>query len=79
VLWLCIADRLALADGVWSISPASSTGLSVLGLPVEEGLFFGLVGLLVTEGLLLATDPRALARARALLPRALRPRVVSAA
>lgn len=68
-LWLCAADRLALADGVWTISAASSTGLQLLGLPVEEGLFFVLVVLLVTDGLLLATDRRALARARALLPR----------
>lgn len=62
-VWLCVADRLALADGVWTISPASSTGLGLLGLPLEEGLFFVLVVVLVTDGLLLATDPRALARA----------------
>ena len=66
-LWLCAADRLALADGIWSIAPASSTGLLVLGLPVEEGLFFLLTTLLVAVGLVLATDPRALARALALV------------
>lgn len=68
-LWLCAADRLALADGVWAIAPASSTGLLVLGPPVEEGLFFLLTTLLVTDGLVLATDARALARARALVRR----------
>ena len=62
-LWLCAADRLALADGIWSIAPASSTGLAVLGLPVEEGLFFCLTCLLVTDGLLLAADRDVLARA----------------
>lgn len=65
-LWLCAADRLALADGVWVINPASSTGLAVLGLPVEEALFFVLVTQLVADGLLLATDRRALARAGSL-------------
>jgi lycopene beta-cyclase len=77
-LWLCAADRLALADGVWLISPASSSGILVLGLPVEEALFFCLVTLLVTDGLFLATHSEALARARALLPRLARRRVASA-
>jgi lycopene cyclase domain-containing protein len=67
VAWLCLADRLALADGVWVISPATSTGVLLLGLPVEEALFFLLTVLLVTDGLVLATDDRALARVRALV------------
>ena len=67
-LWLCAADRLALADGIWAIAPGSSTGLAVLGLPVEEALFFALTSLLVADGLLLATDPAVLLRLRALLP-----------
>lgn len=66
-LWLCAADRFALADGIWTITPASSTGLLVLGLPVEEAAFFLLTALLVTDGLLLATSPVALARAAALM------------
>lgn len=68
-LWLCVADRFALADGIWAISPSSSTGLMVAGLPLEEALFFLLTTTLVADGLLLATDPRALARARALVMR----------
>lgn len=68
-LWLCAADRLALADGVWSIAPASSTGVLLLGLPLEEALFFLLTCVLVADGLLLAVDARARARARALLGR----------
>lgn len=55
--WLCVADRLALAHGTWTITPGSATGLSVAGLPVEELLFFALTCLLVTDGLLLAADP----------------------
>ena len=66
VLWLCLADRLAIGSGTWSIAEAASTG-ALLGLPVEEALFFCLTGLLVTDGLLLATQLVALARARRLL------------
>ena len=62
-LWLCTADRLALADGIWSIAPAASTGITVLGLPVEEAMFFALTCLLVTDGLILATNATALGRA----------------
>ncbi len=62
-LWLCTADRLALADGIWAITPTSSTGVLLLGLPLEEALFFLLTCVLVTDGLLLAADPRARARA----------------
>ncbi len=58
-LWLCVADRLALADGIWSIAPGSSTGLELLGLPVEEAVFFAVTCLLVTDGLLLAVHPEA--------------------
>jgi len=65
--WLCVADRLALADGIWTITPATSTGVLLLGLPVEEALFFALTCLLVADGLVLATDDRALARARHLV------------
>lgn len=61
-VWLCIADRCALAAGIWTISPASSTGVTVAGLPVEEALFFGLTCLLVADGLVLATDEAVLRR-----------------
>ncbi len=63
-LWLCTADRLALGDGIWSIAPASSTGVLLLGLPLEEALFFLLTTLLVADGLVLATDRTALTRVR---------------
>ena len=61
-LWLCTADRLALADGIWAITPASSTGVLLLGLPLEEALFFLLTCTLVADGLLLAADPQARVR-----------------
>ena len=68
-VWLCAADRLALADGVWAIAAPSSTGVLLLGLPVEEALFFALTCVLVTDGLLLAADPAVRGRAAALLRR----------
>jgi len=68
-LWLCVADRLALADGIWVIAPESSTGVLLLGLPLEEALFFFLTCWLVTDGLVLATDDRAVGRVTARLVR----------
>lgn len=61
-LWLCIADRCALGMGIWTISPASSTGVTLAGLPVEEALFFGVTCLLVADGLVLATEDAVLRR-----------------
>lgn len=68
VLWLCLADRLALAHGIWTISSASATGITLLGLPGEEALFFGLTTVLVTDGLLLGAAPLILLRVRAFMP-----------
>ena len=62
-LWLCVADRLAIAAGIWTISPSSSTGILLGGLPLEEAAFFLLTTLLVTDGLVLATDRATLRRA----------------
>jgi lycopene cyclase domain-containing protein len=71
-LWLCVADRVAIGAGTWSIGTATSSGMQVLGLPVEELLFFALTCLLVTDALVLASCPEALARARALARRRVR-------
>ena len=62
-LWLAAADRLAIGLGIWTISPRSSTGLLLVGLPLEEAVFFLLTALLVSDGLLLSTNRAALARA----------------
>jgi lycopene cyclase domain-containing protein len=51
--YLCLVDRLALAMGIWTISPRYTTGLTVLGLPVEEATFFLLTTLFVVQGLVL--------------------------
>jgi lycopene cyclase domain-containing protein len=52
-LYLCAADRAALELGVWVLSERYTTGLTVAGLPVEEGAFFLLTTLFVVQGLLL--------------------------
>ena len=52
-VYLWIADRVALASGVWILSDEYTTGLSLLGLPIEEALFFLVTNAFVIQGLLL--------------------------
>ncbi len=65
-LYRWLADRLALSAGIWWISPQLSTGVHVLGLPLEEALFFLLTNLLVVFGMLLAAESAVLTRLLAL-------------
>jgi lycopene cyclase domain-containing protein len=50
---LAAADRVAIELGLWTVSPRLTTGLTVLGLPIEEGAFFLLTNVFVVQGLLL--------------------------
>ncbi|MDZ7799619.1 MAG: lycopene cyclase domain-containing protein [Trueperaceae bacterium] len=52
-LYLWAADRAALALGIWWISPELTTGVHLLGLPVEEATFFLVTNLMVVQGLVL--------------------------
>jgi lycopene cyclase domain-containing protein len=54
-LYLWVADRAALEIGLWTLSDRYTTGLSIplLGLPIEEALFFLLTSLFVVQGLVL--------------------------
>ncbi|MEM1128631.1 MAG: lycopene cyclase domain-containing protein [Bacteroidota bacterium] len=52
-LYLWLADYLAIGKGIWYISEVYTTGLMVLGLPMEEALFFLVTNLLVVQGLML--------------------------
>ena len=52
-LYLCFADAIAIGNGVWTISPALSSGVLVLGLPIEEAVFFLVTNVLVVNGLVL--------------------------
>ncbi|MGE5334811.1 MAG: lycopene cyclase domain-containing protein [Nitrososphaerota archaeon] len=54
VLYLCVADALAIRAGIWTIDPRQSLGILVGGwLPLEEVVFFSLTTMLVAFGLVL--------------------------
>lgn len=52
-IYLCIGDALAIESGTWTIDPAQSTGILILGLPLEEAIFFLLTNTLVVFGVTL--------------------------
>ena len=52
-LYLWLADRAALALGIWAISSRFTTGLHLFGLPIEEAIFFLMTNLIVVQGLVL--------------------------
>jgi len=53
-LYLAFADMLAIASGTWTIDPAQSLNLFILGkLPVEEFIFFLMTNVLVVVGVTL--------------------------
>ena len=51
--YFAAADRIAIEVGIWSISGTYTTGVTVMGLPIEEGAFFLISNLFVVQGLLL--------------------------
>ncbi|WP_340097826.1 lycopene cyclase domain-containing protein [Salinibaculum salinum] len=53
VVYLSSIDRVAIEWGLWTISPTYSTGLTVGGLPLEEGVFFLVTSLFVAQALVL--------------------------
>ncbi len=52
-LYLAVADRIAIENGIWTLSSQYTTGISVGGLPIEEGAFFLLTTSFVVQGLVL--------------------------
>ncbi|MFC7097412.1 lycopene cyclase domain-containing protein [Halobaculum marinum] len=52
-LYLWAVDRVAIGVGVWTIADATSTGVTLFGLPVEEAVFFVVTCTLVVYGLIL--------------------------
>ncbi len=52
-LYLWVADWYAIRVGIWDITDATRTGWEILGLPVEEALFFLVTALLVAQGLVM--------------------------
>jgi lycopene cyclase domain-containing protein len=64
-LYLWAADFWAITrEGIWWIAPEYTLGYGVLGLPLEEMVFFLFTNLAVVQGLLLAWHPEALRRLR---------------
>ncbi|MFB6200525.1 MAG: lycopene cyclase domain-containing protein [Halorhabdus sp.] len=51
--YLWAVDRLAIALGLWTFSSAHTTGITVLGLPIEEALFFLATNVFLVQGLVL--------------------------
>jgi lycopene cyclase domain-containing protein len=52
-LYLSAIDRVAIESGAWQLSSELTTGVTVGGLPVEEGLFFLVTSTFVVQGLVL--------------------------
>lgn len=52
-LYLSIIDRVAIDHGIWQLSATYTTGITVLGLPIEEGLFFLVTNVFIVQGLVL--------------------------
>ena len=52
-LYLWAIDRFAIGAGIWDITDATRTGWEIVGLPVEEALFFTTTALLVAQGLVM--------------------------
>jgi lycopene cyclase domain-containing protein len=52
-LYLWIADRIAISQGIWFFSEYQISGIEILGLPLEEALFFLVTNMMVVQGLLL--------------------------
>lgn len=52
-LYLWIADGVAIANSIWTISDAFTLHLSLFGLPIEEATFFLVTNMLVVKGIVL--------------------------
>jgi len=52
-LYLWVADGVAIAAGIWTISGTYTLGFKLINLPVEEATFFLVTNLLVVKGILL--------------------------
>ncbi|MEO0558689.1 MAG: lycopene cyclase domain-containing protein [Bacteroidota bacterium] len=61
-LYLWAADWYAITQaGIWNITDATRTGWEIVGLPVEEALFFLVTNLLVVKGLVMWEKPERIA------------------
>ncbi|WP_210408894.1 lycopene cyclase domain-containing protein [Halorhabdus rudnickae] len=51
--YLWAVDRLAIGIGLWTFSAERTTGIALLGLPIEEALFFLVTNAFLVQGLVL--------------------------
>jgi lycopene cyclase domain-containing protein len=51
--YLWVVDRIAIGNGIWTISDTYTTGLGLFGLPVEEMTFFVVTNCFIVQGLVL--------------------------
>jgi lycopene cyclase domain-containing protein len=52
-VYLCAIDWYAITNGLWTVSTAYSTGITLLGLPIEEAVFFLMTNVFIVQGLVL--------------------------
>lgn len=52
-LYFWLIDRIAIGTGLWVLSDAHTVGLTIVGLPVEEALFFLLTNTFAVQGLVM--------------------------
>jgi lycopene cyclase domain-containing protein len=68
LIYLCIADALAITAGTWTISPAQSLNIYLAGqLPLEEFIFFLITNTLVVFGMILVLARESQGRVPAVL------------
>ncbi|MCS7261193.1 MAG: lycopene cyclase domain-containing protein, partial [Anaerolineae bacterium] len=65
-LYLWLLDWFAISHGVWQLDPLQTTGLALVGLPLEEMLFFLLTNWIIGCGVMLMLSETSHARAQAL-------------
>jgi lycopene cyclase domain len=53
VAYLSAVDSLAINTGLWTIQTSTSLGVNILGLPVEEAIFFLTTSTMVVQGVIL--------------------------
>ena len=56
-VYLWLADLYAINNHIWMISKDYTTGFHILGLPIEEAIFFLVTNIMVVQGLCLFLDP----------------------
>ena len=72
-LWL--ADGFAIGRGIWSIAERYTVGLNVLGLPLEEAVFFLMTNVLVVQGIVMFRPMGAVAGTAEAVTASARPRL----